>query len=33
MQLIPIEVRIFIQAGENYLKVIDWVVTKNGTKD
>jgi hypothetical protein len=32
MQLILFEVRIFMQAGENYLKVIDRVVIKKREK-
>jgi len=33
MQLIPIEVRIFMRAGEIYRKVIDRIIIKNGTND
>jgi hypothetical protein len=31
MQLILFEVRIFMRAGENNLKVIDRLIIKNGT--
>jgi len=33
MQLIPVEVRIFMWAGAIYRKVIDRMIIKNGTND